>query len=329
MGNFNGDIDSTGKADILDKATVSGTVTENAPAKSPLSLVDMNYAVNNTHNVGKIFADAGVDAGYLPSNNELYDVMVKNPSNRSGECSTTSGDDYFLEPSSVNNFGAQYKDARTPLNVGENRIYYVDGDVWIHSPSTYGFLVDGKVTIVVTGDIHISDNIKYADSDSLLGLVALGKYDGSDQLVSGGNIYFGDPRFGTMSAASALMFAADSFLYNTDAVSGGTAEPTSGISIYGNLTALNQVSIERDWYKPTGGGGTRPAYFDPSTDQWVDLKTGTALTANEINSISHYQMAISYDDRVRTQETQPPGLPRAKEGIIFSGLKFWEELPGR
>jgi hypothetical protein len=132
-----------------------------------------------------------------------------------------------------------------------------------------------------------------------------------------------------MSTASALMFAADSFLYNTDAVSGGTAEPTGGISIYGNLTALNQVSIERDWYKPTGGGGTRPAYFDPSTDQWVDLKTGTALTANEINSISHYQMAISYDDRVRTQETQPPGLPRAKEGIIFSGLKFWEELPGR
>jgi len=236
---------------------------------------------------------------------------------------------YFLEPSKVDNKGAQYKDARTPLDLGDNRVYYVDGDVWVHSPSTYGFLIEGQVTIVATGNIHISDNIKYADCDSLLGLVALDKYDGSDQLVSGGNIYFGDPRFGTMSTASAFMFAADSFLYNMDAVSRDTAEPTGGISIYGNLNALNQVSIERDWYKPTGAGGTRLAYFDPSTDQWVDLETGTALTANEINSISHYQMAITYDDRVRTQETQPPGLPRAKEGTIFGGLKFWQELPGR
>jgi hypothetical protein len=329
MGNFKGDINTTGKAKILDLATVSGTVTEDAPGKTQLSLVDMNYAVNNTHNVGKIFADAGVDWGYLPSNNELYDVMVKNPTNRSGECASTTGDDFFLEPSQVDNKGAQYKDARTPLDVGENRIYYVDGDVWIHSPRTYGFLIDGQVTIVATGDIHISDNIKYANNDSLLGLVALGKYDGSGQLVSGGNIFFGDPRFGTMSTASALMFAADSFLYNTDAISRDTAEPTSGISIYGNLNALNQISIERDWYSPNGSGGARSAHFDSSTDQWIDIETGTALTVSEINSLRHYQLAITYDDRVRIQETQPPGLPRAKEGTIFSGLKFWEELPGR
>ncbi|MBC8470595.1 MAG: hypothetical protein H8D56_14080 [Planctomycetes bacterium] len=330
QGNYKGDIDSTGKAKVLDSATVSGTVTEGAPGKAQPDLVDMNYAVNNTHNVSKIFADAGVDSGYLPSDNELYDVMVKNPSNRSSECTTTTGDDYFLEPSSVNNFGAQYKDARTPLDLGENRIYYVDGDLWVHSPSTYGFLVDGQVTIVVTGDIHISDNLKYADSESLLGLVALGEYDGSGQLISGGNIYFGDPRFGTMSTASAFMFAADSFLYNTDAISRDTAEPTSGISIYGNLNALNQVSIQRDWYKPNDAGGTRAAYFDPTRlpdGKWVDLETGNLLSTVEINSISHYQMAITYDDRILNPETQPPGLPRATEGFIFGGLRGWEELP--
>jgi len=255
--------------------------------------------------------------------------MVKKPTNRSGECTSATGDDYFLEPSKVDNFGAQYKDARTPLNVGENRIYYVDGDVWVHNPSTYGFLIDGQVTIVAMRDIHISDNIKYADGDSLLGLVALDQCDGSGQIASGGNIYFEDPCFGTMTTASAFMFAADSFLYNTDAISRATAEPKSGITIYGNLNALNQVSIDRDWHTPNGAGGARSAYFDSSTDQWIDLETGTALTASEINSLRHYQMAITYDDRVRTQETQPPGLPRAKEGIIFSGLKFWEELPGR
>jgi hypothetical protein len=284
----------------------------------------MNYAVNNTHNVGQIFADAGVDSGYLPLGHELYNVMVKNPGNRPSECSATSGDDYFLEPVSVTG-GGDEKSAPTPLNMGEDRIYYVDGDLWVHSPITYGFLVDGKVTIVVTGDIHLSDNIKYADSDSLLGLVALGEYDGSGQLISGGNIYFGDPRYGTMYTISGLMFAADSFLYNTDSITGGKVEPTTGFSVYGNLNALNQVSIERDWYD-NETGVSRPAHFDPSTDQWVDLETGIALTATEINSLRHYQMAITYDDRVRTHETQPPGLPRGRDGTIFSGLIHWEEL---
>jgi hypothetical protein len=330
LGNYKGDIDSTGKAKVLDSATVTGTVTDGAAAKPQPNLVNMNYAVNNTHNVSKIFADAGVDYGYLPSDNELYDVMVKNPTNRSGECKTTTGDDYFLEPSIVDNKGAQYKDARTPLDLGENRIYYVEGDLWVHSTSTYGFLVDGQVTVVVTGDIHISDNIKYADSDSLLGLVALGEYDGSGELISGGNIFFGDPRFGTMSTTSALMFAADSFLYNTDAISRNSAEPTSGISIYGNLNALNQVSIQRDWF--TKGGKATPAFFDPTIGEsgaWVDPETGVALTANEIKSLRHYQMAITYDDRIRNLETQPPGLPIADGGLIFGGLKSWQEIPGK
>jgi hypothetical protein len=330
LGNYKGDIDSTGKTKVLDSASVSGTITDGASAQPQPDLVNMNYAVNNTHNVSKIFADAGVDYGYLPSDNELYDVMVKNPTNRLGECDTTAGDDYFLEPSKVDNFGAQYKDARTPLDLGENRIYYVDGDLWVHSPSTYGFLVDGKVTFVVTGDIHISDNLKYADDESLLGLVALGEYNDSGELISGGNIFFGDPRFGTMSTASAFMFAADSFLYNTDAISRSSAEPTSGISIYGNLNALNQVSIQRDWY--TKGGKPMSAFFDSTLGEsgaWVDSETGKALTAKEISSLRHYQMAITYDDRIRNSETQPPGLPISTEGLIFGGLKNWQEIPGK
>ena len=322
-----GDVDSTGETDILDSASVSGTVREGVAPQDHPSLVDINYAVNNTHNVSEIFADEGVASGHLPSDHELYNVMVKNPSDRGGECASTSGDDYFLEPASVSGGGGQ-KDATTPLHLGDNRIYYVDGDVWVHSQPTYGFLVDGKVTIVATGDIHISDNIKYSDSESLLGLVALGKHDGADQLVSGGNIYFGDPRFGTLYTASALMFAADSFLYSTDSVTGDPAEPETGFSVYGNLNALNQVSIERDWYDDEGTGNARTAYFDTTgdDDQWVDLETGAPLAAAEIGSLRHYQMKITYDDRVRTQDTQPPGLPRGK-GTIFGGLRNWEELP--
>jgi hypothetical protein len=327
QGSFNGDIESTGVASVLDEATVSGSVTDGAPVKTHPCLADMNYAVNNTHDVSKIFADAGIVSGYLPLGHELYNVMVKNPGDRSSECGTTAGDDYFLEPVHVTGGGDQ-KGATTTLNLGEDRIYYVDGDIWVHNPATYGFLVDGQVTIVATGDIHISDNIKYANDESLLGLIALGKYDGSGQLISGGNIYFGDPRFGTMYTVSGLMFAANDFLYNTDSVTGGSEEPETGFCVFGNLNALNQVRINRDWYYPDGTGDARPAYFDPATDQWVDLKTGDALTSTEINSLRHYQMAITYDDRVRTQETQPPGLPRGGDGNIFGGLRFWQEIPG-
>ncbi len=321
---LNGDVDATGNAGVYDSASVSGAVTQGVAPQGLPDLVGMNYAVNNTHNVGQIFADAGVSHGYLPSDHELYNVVVKNPSDRSQECDSTAGDDYFLEPKNVSG-GGTYKDATTPLHLGDNRIYYIDGDVWVHSKPTIGFLVDGKVTIVATGNIHISDNIKYADSESLLGLVALGQYDGEGQLTSGGNIYFGDPRYGTMYTASALMFAADSFLYNTDSVSGGTEEPETGFSVYGNFSALNQVIVHRDWYDKDGTGQAKPAYFDPTQNQWVDLETGAVLTSTEIGSLRHYQMKIDYDDRVRTQDTQPPGLPRGT-GTIFGGLTNWEEV---
>jgi hypothetical protein len=252
---------------------------------------------------------------------------MKNPRGMSAESDPTPGDDYFLEPASVSNLRADHKDARTPLHLGDNRVYYIDGNVWVHSKRTYGFLVDGKVTIVATGNIHLSDNIKYADSESLLGLVALGKYDSWGNLISGGNIYFGDPRYGTMYTVSALMFAANNFLYNTDSVSGGSEEPETGFSVYGNFTALNQVSVNRDWYDPDGGGKTRPARFDPSGGgQWVDVETGAALTTAEVKSLRHYQMKLDYDDRVRTLDTQPPGLPRGQSTII-AGLENWEELP--
>ncbi|KPJ68273.1 MAG: hypothetical protein AMJ43_00625 [Coxiella sp. DG_40] len=333
---FEGDVDATGTVSILDTASVSGAISEGVAPQGRPDLLGMNYVVNNTHNVSQIFAGQGISSGHLPSDHQLYDVVVKNPTDRSAECDSTAGDDYFLEPASVTGGGDQ-KDARTPLHLGDNRIYYVDGNVWVHHKTTYGFLVDGKATIVATGNIHISDNVKYADSESLLGLVALGQYDSNGQLVSGGNIYFGDPRYGTMYTISALMFAADSFLYNTDSVSGDAEEPETGFSVYGNLTALNEVSIDRDWYDEGGTGQARPAYFtvkkEPgdtshgkSAGEWVDLETGASLNQAEIVTLRHYQMILTYDDRVRSQDTQPPALPKG-EGTIFGGLTHWEELP--
>jgi roadblock/LC7 domain-containing protein len=321
--NLKGDVEATGDVDLHDSATISGTISEGiAPYVTP-DLVGMNYAVNNTHNVAQIFADEGISSGHLPVGHPLRDVFVKNPSDMGGECGSTASDDFFFEPSSIS-AGGNWRTAETPLHAGNNRVYYVDGDVWVHNRTTYGFNMDGKVTIVATGNIHICDNLQYKDSSSMLGLVALGKYNEDGELVSGGNVYFGDPAYGTLYNFSAMMFAANNFLYNTNAIGRSTAEPTSGFTINGSFAALNEVSVERDWY--TSGSTPRPARYDCSTNQWVDSETGAVLTSTEIGTLRHYQMIVNYDDRVRTQETQPPGLPRGK-GTIFEGLTKWEELP--
>jgi len=320
--NLDGDASATGGISVLDSASISGDKNQNAGKPKGVDLTAMNYATENTHDVAKIFHDAGVTKGTLPKGNELRDIFAINPADRKTECGTTAGDDYFLEPVSITGGGTQ-KDAPTPLNVGENRIFYIDGDLWVHSISTYGFTMNGKVTIVVTGNIHICDNIKYANTDSVLGLVALGKYNSSGQLISGGNIYFGDPVFGTTYTVSGLMFAANDFLYNTSTTTGKPAEPTTGFTVNGSFAAMNQVLIERDWY--IKNSVARPAKYDNNTGGWVDSETGATLTLTEFNSLRHYQMIVNYDARVRSQQTQPPGLPQGGSGI-FAGLSNWEEL---
>ncbi|MDD5328028.1 MAG: hypothetical protein PHY02_09505 [Phycisphaerae bacterium] len=330
---LNGDIEATGDVSIFDRASVSGGVAESADPQPSPDLVGMNYSVNNTHNVSKIFTDAGVSRGTLPQSSELRDVFIKNPSDRNDECDTTAGDDFFFEPSSGFKTGGPGT-GDTPLNAGVDRVYYVDGDVWVHSKPTYGFKMEGKATIVATGNIHICDNLEYKDNNrDMLGIVALGKYNSSGQLVSGGNIYFGDPGYGNMAVFSAMMFAANDFLYNTDPIGKKLMLPDSGFTIKGNLSALNNVSIERDWYEKvsysrwgrSSSSEYRPAVYNPKTRKWVDSETGENLSSTETRSIKHYQMKIEYDDRVRTQATQPPGLPRGA-GSIFAGLTDWQEV---
>ena len=320
-----GDVEATGEIHLNDSAAISGGAYEHAPPRESSDLLSMDYETINTHHVSRLFADAAIGQGHLPSGHELYNVVVKNPSDRRSECDSTPGDDYFFEPAGGFVLGDE-KGAATPLNLGNDRIYYVDGDVWIHSQRTYGFLVEGKATIVATGNIHICDNTQYADSESLLGFVALGKYDSLGQLVSGGDILFGDPRYGTTYTVSAFMFAGDDFLYNTDSVTRTAAEPTTGFSVFGNFSAQNQVSVRRDWYDDDETGEARPAYFDHENGEWVDVWSGHRLSASEMNSVRHYQMIVSYDERIRNADTQPPGLPKGGK-TIFGGIARWDELP--
>jgi hypothetical protein len=326
---LNGDAEATGNISVLGSASVSGATNPDQEEPAPVDLAAMDYANNNTYNVAQIFQGAGITSGYLPSGNALRDVFVKNPSNgtRDAACDSTTVDDYFFEPTSGFVDGTPFTGA-TPLHMGNNSVYYVDGDLWIHSDNTKGFLIDGKATIVATGNIHICDNLQYKDVYSALGLVALGKYNGSGNLTSGGNIYFGDPANGTMGFVSAMMFAANNFLYNTDPQGKAEGEPKTGFIIDGCFAAMNEISVIRDWYTKVSGKKStpKPAIYDPITGKWFDAKTGTNLSPTEISSMRHYQMIINYDDRVRTQTTRPPGLPIGNGTKIFAGFSNWEEL---
>lgn len=328
---LNGDVEATGTIDVHDIASISGDELEGVDPYNQPDLIGMNYAVNHTHNVSQIFVDEGISSGYLPVGHELRDIFVKNPSNKSAECDSTTVDDFFFEPSSGFVIGTPFT-GETPINAGEDRVYYIDGDLWVSGGwKTFGFEMEGKSTIVVTGNIHICDNLEYADDDSILGLVALGKYDEEGDLVSGGNVYFGDPVMGNMAMFSSMMFAANDFLYNTDPITYSSAEPLSGFTLNGSLIALNQVQIERDWYTVSEyWNGYKwveergPCRYNPDTSQWLDSETDAVLDQDQIDSITHYRMVINYDDRVRSSQTQPLGLPRG-EGTIFDGLRDWEE----
>jgi hypothetical protein len=318
----------------------------------PPDLRDMNYAENHTHDVAQIFEDEGISSGNLPYGHELYDVVKKNDSERSAHCATTPGDDYFFRPAYIGEVGDSYT-APTPLDLGEDRVYYVDGDVWFDSSPTYGFTVSGKATIVATGHIHIGDNIVYGDSTEggdLLALVALGTYDADDNLTYGGNVYFGDALFGTTYTVSAFMFAGNNFLYNVNSTDPDDYQrPDTGFNIFGNWVAVNEVSVIRDWYEtghwesqwvwwPWPGhweevwvsDGWSPAYFDleaGENGEWKDVGDDHILTEEELGNLRHYQMKVTYDERIRDPETQPPGLPQGYgSGSIFAGFTEWEEI---
>ncbi len=317
-----GDVIATGSVDLYDGSSISGTNQSGASMTPPPDLQSMKYSINNTHDVANIYSTEGNGGERLPNTHALYDVFTQDPSNRSSECASTSGSDYFFEPVNLSH--------TSPLDLGNDTVYYVDGNVWFHSQKALIFAVSGKATIVATGNIYLCDDLVYANNDSILGLIALGSYNPSGSLVKGGNIYFGDPRWGTLDRVDALMFAGNDFLFNTDSQTDTAVEPGSGFTVNGNMAAANQVSINRDWYTTDSSRKSTAAVqvqdpSNPGTFKWVSEKNGSDLSNSEKLSLRHYRMHVNYDARVRDEDTQPSGLPEGG-GQVFQGFTDWQEL---
>lgn len=341
-GDFPGDLvcsgtlytDDSNDADDCIAGTRSTSTSNNY---DPPDLSSMEYDLNNDWDIAAEFELYGIASGRLPDDHPLADIVIKNPTSRSIENQSTDGDDYYFEPETITGSGTPATGS-TPVSLGDDVTYYVNGNVWFHNKSTFGFQIEGQSLIVATGNIHISDNLSYADESEggdLLVLVALGKLDANGKCTNYGNIYFGDPEYGTMYSVDAFMFANNNFLYNTSSTDGGQEQPESGFEVFGNYMAVNQVQILRDWYEndttwlaavydPDGSDSNENGSIE-EWEHWKDAESEEFLTLDQANSLRHYAMRVEYDARLLTADIHISNLPRGS-GTDFADVVSWEEV---
>ena len=300
-----GDIYSGGDVTIEDGAKVHGTIhaagkitgaggNEGASEPAP-DLVGAHYEANHDVDVAAAFRAKGTyksnalgGSAYELPRDERAHIFRLTPSDRSVETSATAKDDYFLEdpyqpvsasgsldPKHVTQIALSGVDGAPGPN-GNGKVYFIDGNLWIHNRMLYSFAFDhGKddgiqITIVVKGNIYISDNIlmKTPKKDGIA-LIAVKDGDVGDS----GNIYFGDATFGTLEEMDAFMYAEGNF-HDTNLGTTGS----STVAVRGMMSAGNQVAINHG--------------------------TGKLRT----------QLDLKFDSRVRDRELSLPGLPETRLG---------------
>lgn len=256
---------STTANSILPDASGHARVSESGETQPIPDIAGMNYATTADIDVRAEFASAtyarstqGGRAWKLPASNPAH-IFTRNPDDRSANWLLTAKDDYFLEDptqplrTDPNQDGSDCDivqltldgsdDAPGPRD-GNDKVYYIDGNLWIHNLSSYSFKIQHhgdnpvRLTLVVRGNIYMSDNLYYDDpQNDGLALIAIR----DESVTDSGNIYFGDPTFGTLNSMNGFMYAENNF-FDTNLAADGSAR----VALYGNMTAGNHVAINRD-----------------------------------------------------------------------------------
>ena len=309
-----GDIQVTAHAQIFGKGRATGKVLGHAAGEDGIKLptpdiAGMNYEHTADIDVGKLFAaeefytsdDAGGKAWQVPEANPAH-IFRKNPSDRSTEVNSTQKDDYFIEDpyEPVRRDVAQDGSDPYPITIsgfdgepGTNsnqKVFFIDGNLWVHNIPTYSIAFEHdnpngmQITFVVKGNIYYGDNVFYDNPDKD-GIAFIAIKD--ENVADSGNIYFGDPRAGTLNIMHGYMFAEENFYDNNLNKSGSKV-----VEVYGNMTAGNQVLIQRD-YRHKG----------------KDI---------------HSKLLVDFDERVADGDLDLPGLPRGsgEGGSSFSVLSW-------
>lgn len=294
-------------AEVDGKVSAAGTIVglvgvEGATQIGP-DLFAMNYPTTADVKVSDEFSggsatyrssNAGGTAWELPEENPAH-IFRKNPSDRKTEYQGTDKDDYFLEdPYEKLNGGMTHSDMNAyrisvsgehgkPGVSGNEKVYYVDGNLWVHNKNTYSMQLQHnphgtRLLFVVSGNIYFSDNLFYSNKvHDGVAFVAMK----DDAVEDSGNIYFGDPVFGTLNRMHAYMYAENNF-YDLNLDSSGSEE----VEVWGNMSAGNQVVVERD-YKTTYG-------------------------------VKHTKLTVDFDERVSDGSVTIPGLPNGSQADTSS-----------
>jgi len=223
--------------------------------------------------------DVSVADSAFDSNGEILDandpahIFVKNPTDRS--YSKIDGkDDYFFEDPTDATYGDDSQFITLSPD-GNEKVYYVDGNVYLHNVESYDFMFrnpGGRITIVANGNITISDEFWYngGTANPIDSLALIAKKDAIEP--NSGNIYLGDAQFGTGGDIHAMLYAENNFVDNNLDTSG---QPY--LSVYGSMSAGNQVALNR-------GGDERT------------------------------RLDVTLDERIVNSINLPPGLPQAQTG---------------
>jgi len=303
------DIDVKCDAEITGKARADGTITgiggeEGIPQPIP-DIPAMNYPVNHDYDVADMFKSAtlgSVDksgtAYQLPEDSPAH-IFRLNPDDRTTETSSTAKDDYFLEDpyepvhvdkqqSGVDAWHITISgNGGEPGPNGNEKVYYIDGNLWLHSKPSYSYKLYtngefSRVTFVVKGNIYFADNMYYQNKQQD-GIAFIAMKDPKEP--DSGNIYFGDPAFGTLAHMDGFMYAENNF-YDNNLDKAGSAE----VTVVGNMTAGNQVLINRDY-----------------GDQ-------------------HSKLTVEWDQRILSSTISLPGLPNVWDDAGDWTVGSWREI---
>jgi hypothetical protein len=269
----NGDVYSGGSVAITGTASVNGTIraqdditggSGETNVTQPIpDIAAMDYPNTADFKVASMFGSAtyksndalGGKAWQVPESNPAH-IFRKNPSDRATDINATAKNDYFLED--------PYESVSTSSNVtlgsastitlsgvsgepgasGNHKVYYIDGNLWIHNRNIFSFAIKHneangiQVTFVANGNIYFSDNVLYDDTGED-GVAFIAMKD--SRVADSGNIYFGDPVFGTLEQMHAFMYAENNFIDKNLSATG-----SAKVTVFGNMTAGNKVDIQRD-----------------------------------------------------------------------------------
>ena len=223
--------------------------------------------------------DVSVADSAFDSNGEILDandpahIFVKNPTDRS-YTKIDGKDDYFLEDPTDATYGNDSQFITLSPD-GNEKVYYVDGNLYIHNLESYDFMFrnpGGRITVVANGNITISDEFWYngGTANPVDSLALIAKKDAVEP--NSGNIYLGDAQFGTGGDIHAMLYAENNFVDNNLDTSG---QPY--LSVYGSMSAGNHVALNR-------GGDERT------------------------------RLDVTLDERIVNSMDLPPGLPQAQTG---------------